>query len=186
MTDDVPADLLGTLPDTIAATIKTWLPMLQTCKGMAGKFDVDMLARDGLRTPAVLVSQLGARQRRGFAGPQPAFSLDMAAFVVTKDQLGLPRDLAAANICQVLLTRIPNRVWGLADLGEAEEVDGQSLITDASQKTATSLWAVTWVQPVSLVAAPAASTIAPQLYVGQAPDIGAAHAGDYDLIGGGA
>lgn len=182
----VSTDLLSTLNDTIAATIMTWLPQLATCKGMAGRFDVDALTRDGIKAPAVLVSRLGARQGRGTAGPQPEFMLDMAAFIVTKDTLGLQRDAAAANICQVLLTRIPNRTWGLDDLGEAREVEEQSLISSDTKGKAVSLWAVTWLQPAVFVAAPDLSTLAPQLYVGQAPDIGAAHAGDYDLIGGGA
>lgn len=182
----VPSDLLSTLNDAIAATIRTWLPQLATCKGMAGRFDVDALTRDGIKAPAVLVSRLGARQLRGTAGPQPEFGLDMAAFVVTKDALGLQRDTAAANICQVLLARIPNRVWGLEDLGEAREVEEQSLITSATQGKAVSLWAVTWVQPACFVAAPAPSTISPALYVGQSPEIGEDHEGDYELVGGGA
>lgn len=180
----VPDDLLSTLNDTIAATVKTWLPQLATCKGMAGRLDVDALARDGIKAPAVLISRLGARQMRGTSGPQPAFALDMAAFVVTKDALGLQRDAAAANICQLLLMRIPNRVWGLEDLGEAREVEEQSLISSASQGKAVSLWVVTWVQPVSFVAAPAPSEISPTLYVGQAPAIGTDHVADYDQIGG--
>lgn len=176
-------DFLATLPDLIAERIKVRLPHLRQCEGMAGRFDVAELASVSARAPAVLVARLGAALDRGFAGPHWHYNLRMAAFVVTKDALDLRRDAAAAVICQALLQRISGSDWGIAGVGPARDVADQSL-SGASVKTkGVALWAVSWVQPVVLEALPAREVVPVELYLGQAPRIGAAHEADYHLIG---
>lgn len=177
-------DLLSDLPEMIAGEVKTVLPELRDCKGMAGPFNLEELKVKGVAAPAVFVSVLGLRPDAGFTGSVPSWKIDMAAYVVTKDSLGLPRDLAAANICQSLLVLIPNKNWGEDGLGEAEKVAARSLVTAAMKKLTTSLWAVTWEQPVVLHGQDNAAPMPIELYVGQSPDIGAGHEGDYELIGG--
>lgn len=182
---DTPADLLATLADVMAARIKLALPALRDCRGMAGRFDLDQLKSRGVASPAVLVSQLGIRQDETVAAPHFLWAARMVAFVVTRDELGLPRDTGAATIAQVLLRLIPDQVWGLPDdLGAAREVAWEPLITSSSEKQALSLSAVTWTQPVALSGLPVAPAIVPELYVGQAPRTGPAFENDYELIGG--
>lgn len=176
-------DLLFALPGLVADSIRTVLPGLRTCKGMVGRFDVEELKRQGLASPAVLVSRTGARQAQVLAGPFKTFEIEMAAFVVTKDEMGLGRDEAAANICTALLIHIPEKTWGQVGVGAAVGVREQPLITGASQRLATSLWAVTWSQPVSLEGITASPPMPLSLYVGQAPEIGLGHEGDYELVG---
>jgi hypothetical protein len=182
---DTSPDLLATLPEVIAARIRVALPGLRDCRGMAGRFDLDQLKARGVAAPAVLVSRLRIRQDATLAGPHVTWTAQMVAFVLTRDELGLPRDVAAANIVQVLLRLIPDQTWGRPDdLGGAFEAAEEPLITASSEKQALSLSAVTWTQPLALSGLPVAPAILPELYLGQAPRIGAANVEDYTRIGG--
>lgn len=177
------SDLLATLADAAAARIHEALPGLRDCRGIAGRLDLAEIKRRGIAAPAVLVSRLGARQSQTLAGPSFLFDVDMAAFVVTKDDLNLSRDAAAQVITQALLGIVPDATWKLAGVGPAERVAELSLVSTDSEKNAIALWAVTWTQKVSLSGRPAPSDILPELYLGQAPKIGAAHEADYARIG---
>lgn len=174
---------LGDLPALIARRIHDLLPGLRQCEGMAGRFDADELKTVSTRAPAVLVARLGSTMPRPLAGPHFHYTLRMAAFVVTKDALDLGRDAAAAAICQTLLQRIPGATWAIDGVGPATEVADQSLSGATMKAKGVALWAVTWAQPVVLEPLPAQPIIPVQLYVGQAPRVGAAHEDDYSLIG---
>jgi hypothetical protein len=180
-------DLLAALPGLVAARIRLFLPALRECRGIAGRFNLDMLKAKGVAAPAVLVSRLRLRQDQTFAGPHHTFNVQMGAFIVAKDELGLGRDEAVANIAQALLQLIPDTLWGLpADLGPAQDVAEEPILSVSTESRAVALSAVTWSQQVALRGLPEALAITPQLYLGQAPRIGAAYENDYDLIGGAA
>lgn len=184
MTDTRP-DLLAALPGLIAARIKAVLPGLRECKGIAGRFNLDILKAKGVAAPAVMVSRLRMRQGETLAGPHYSYILTMGAFIVTRNELGLHRDEGAATIAQALLRLIPDQVWGQpADLGAAFDVAEEPILSLETEKHAVALSAVTWSQPVALAGLPVAPEITPELYVGQAPRIGAAFEDDYELIGG--
>lgn len=178
------SDLIQTLPDAVAARILTILPELRTCEGTEGRFNLERLKSKSIAAPAVLVSIVGIRQRAGRTGPGHVFHLSMAGFVVTKDAPALPRDRAAAAICQALCGFIPDKRWGRHECGEAEDVEAQPLITRATDAAAASLWAVTWSQPCTLTLAPQPQALDPAVYVSHVPEIGAGHLDDYELIGG--
>ena len=178
-------DLLAALPGLVAARIKLVLPGLRECRGIAGRFNLDMLRAKGVAAPAVLVSRLRLRQDQTFAGPHHSYIVQMGAFIVAKDELGLGRDEAVANMAQALLQLIPDMLWGLpADLGGAVDVAEEPILSIGTEKQAVALSAVTWSQPVALRGLPEAPAITPELYLGQAPRIGAAFEDDYELIGG--
>lgn len=176
------ATLIADLPKTVCAEIKTLLPDLQECAPHWGVFDVNELKKLGVRAPAVLVALLDIKQSTTFAGAAHSFSARMVAYVITKDGLGLPRDAAAATICQALVTFVPDKTWGLSALGAAEQVSLGSLITAKSRDRGASLWAVTWHQPITFFDQSDAP-LGVELYVGQSPNVGAAHVGDYEQIG---
>lgn len=160
-----PETLLADLPAAVAAEVKTVLPGLKECKAMAGRFDLARLQAKGIQAPAVLISRLDGRIDAQLSGPWISFGFDMAAFVVTRDSLGLDRDTAAANIVQALLRLVPNNRWGLEDVGEAEKVRAQTLVSTASDKLNVHLAAVTWVQPVSFTEVPTSEPMPIELYV---------------------
>jgi hypothetical protein len=165
MTDTRP-DLLAVLPGLIAARILIKLPALKECRGMVGRLDVETIKRKGFSAPCVLVSRLRATQAETLAGPHRLFTLQMAAFILTKDTLGLGRDEAAATIAQTLLRTIPGNVWGLPDdVTEAEAVTEVPLVSAATEKEGVALTAVTWTQKVALSGLPPGEAITPELYV---------------------
>ncbi|SNR22881.1 hypothetical protein [Paracoccus sediminis] len=177
-------DLLATLPGLVAAEVQGWLPDLATCKGVVGRIELAEVKRLGIAAPAVLVSRFGTRVAQALAGPHRHYLVDLAAFVVTKDALGLDRNTAAATITQALLTRLPDLEIDAEGVGEVSDLTEHSLVTTDVLKEGIALWAVTWRQRVALEAHPEPEPITPQLYVGWAPRIGAAHEDDYVLVGG--
>ncbi|SFQ14379.1 hypothetical protein SAMN05421853_102108 [Roseivivax halotolerans] len=175
--------LLKDLPDRIAAEIGTLLPELRECRAVAGRFDLQRLTSEGIAAPAVLVSLLRLSGNEEFAEHHHGFLLHMAAFVVTKDRMGLPRDAAAATIAQTLVSLIAETDWGLDDCGAAKDLRAEPLVSQGSLKSAASLWAVTWRQPCVFEAIDPGAPVPIQLYVGQAPDIGPGNEDAYDEIG---
>ena len=183
---ETPDDLLGTLPDLIATEIHSVLPGLRECRGIAGRLDIEALKAKGIRSPAVLVARLRSRQDRTYSGPHHTYRLQMAAFILCKDTLGLSRDLAAANIAQVLMRIIPENQWKQPEhLHPAELVAEEPLVSAASGAAALALTAVTWEQVIAVSPFEAPEPITPEVYLGQFPDIGAAHEADYEQIGAG-
>jgi hypothetical protein len=166
-----PPDLLSGLTARIATIINMRLPGLATCKGVTGRLDLDALNKNTFPAPAVVVSRIGMGQAEGFSGPASTFDLQMAAFVVTIERLGLPRDEANAAICQQLLGLIPGRVWGLPDhLGGARNVQETPIVTALTEKAGLSLTAITWTQQIGLTVAPAAQPIPVELYTRFEPE----------------
>lgn len=177
-------DLLAALPGLVADHMHQWLPDLATCKGAIGRIELAEVKRLGINSPAILVSRFGTRIAQTLAGPHRHYLVDLAAFVVTKDALGLDRNTAAATITQALLARLPDLDIATDGVGEVSDLAEHSLVTTDVQKEGIALWVVTWKLRVALEAHPEAEPITPQLYVGWAPRIGAAHEADYDLIEG--
>ena len=178
-------DLFSRLPEIVAARIKLAMPELRQSAAIAGRFDVDRLKSESVQAPAVLVSLLGLRQDQTYSGPFYGFELELAAFVVTKDRMGLPRDAAAANITQAICGLLPGRRWEEA-CGEAREVAARAMVTQGHRQTKASLWAVTWRQPAVVTERPVETVLDLSLYLGQSPDVGAGNEASYELVGEGA
>lgn len=160
-----PADLLNALPEAVAAGIREVLPDLRECAPRPGTFDLAELKAASIRAPAVLVSIAKIRQKPGYSDGQFEFIADMAAYVVTRDRTRLPRDEAAANVCQAILPLIPGNVWQNPFLGPAENAVMRTLVTRNVKAASAALWAVTWDQPFVLQAAPA-DAVSIELYLG--------------------
>jgi hypothetical protein len=176
--------LLHRLPGAVADSLRVLVPDARECRGIAGRFNLDRLKSESVTTPGILVSILDLKQVAGAAGPIHFFDLSMAAFVVTKDQLGLKRDESAAIITTAIAAYVPDSRWGESACGEARDVRGQSVVTSGFLKSAASLWAVTWTQPCTIDASEVSAPVDLQLFVGQAPHVGAASEDDYVQIGG--
>ncbi len=144
-----PFDLMPDLAERAAAAIRAAAPELATVQTRAGALAAAELKDLGARAPAVVVSWLEARPARERAGPAPSFDLGMAAYVLAKDALGLPRETVAAAIAARIMALVPSRTWGRAEAGEAHTVRLQSLATQAVRNQGVALWAVTWLQPIT-------------------------------------
>lgn len=160
------ADLLAGLPDLVADRIKLRLPELRQCKGMVGGFDLEELKRQGIQAPAVLVSRLGVTPLPTLAGPHRRYAVSMAAFIVTRDTMGLSRDIALGNISSTLLQMVPDHCWGIAGVGPADKVEERVLVNRDARQVTAALAAIVWQQPVTLTPLPEAEPVPVELYLG--------------------
>jgi len=174
--------LLFDLPQLVCNGIDEVLPDLERSAPFYGEFTFAELKSMGLPSPAVLVSLLRLRQAREAAGGLVEFHAGMVAYVITKNSLGAGRDQAATNIVQALHQLIPGNIWGNAACGQARDVTARPAITKETRDAGVSLWLVMWVQPITFFAEEPGPLRA-ELYVSQAPDIGAANEGSYDQVG---
>lgn len=177
--------LLAELPEIIASKIKAVMPELAQCKGMAGRFDVEQLKSLGVSSPAVLVSRLRTVQDKTYAGPHVTYQVELAAFIICKDRLGVGRHELAGRIAQVLLALVPNNDWARPDdVAPAEGVQELPVSTKAADDLGMAIIAVTWRQQLALSGYPEGEVIRPEVYLGQAPLIGQANTEAYQEIGG--
>lgn len=177
--------LLLDLPQLVCDATDVILPDLRRCAPYHGEFTFDELRKMGLPAPAVLVSTLRLKQTRDLSGRFVEFHAGMVAYVITKDRIGAERNSAATAIVQALLQLIPGQCWDSPAVGEARDVIARPAITRETRDAGVTLWLVMWVQPLTFDAFE--PEIVPiELYVGQAPKIGAENVDDYDLMGGGA
>ena len=183
----------------VAAEIKVWIPDLKTCTVHDGRFDRDGLKRFSLQTPAILVSCLGSASvtDRGDGG----INADRlwAAFVLTRPAPGLPRGEGARNLVdalELLILRGVERTdektgeirssnrWGLKGVGPAEQVRSQNLYGGTIDSKGVALWTVTWRQALRIrpLSEEEDCPIPSEVYLGQAPEIGAGHEADYERV----
>jgi len=164
--------------------IKAVLPTFNV-EGHLGRFSASDLSRFLLAAPAVRVAVLGLGQGELVSDEGLPTAWDgevkMAVYVVTKDVAGrLTRDEAATAAVEAIVLRAAGTTWGLPFARPARPADGQNLFSDETLSKGVALWGVNVPQPVRLSltegAAPGPLTA---MFVGIAPDIGAAHQDDY-------
>ncbi|KAF0676739.1 hypothetical protein [Profundibacterium mesophilum] len=178
MTDD----LLTRLPAAIAQRYKAALPGLRECRAISGRFDVERLRSESVLAPAVLVSVLGLDEDAALAGPHRTVTLQMAAFVITRDRLGLSADAAAAAITHTISRITLAQTWGQPDCGAAEGLSARALVAQGYRQTKAALWALAWRQPAVLAPIAQGEAVPLTLYVSQVPQVGAAHEDDYTVV----
>lgn len=176
--------ILTALPNKICGEVRRVLPDLRSCDPHAGKFDLDELKKRGIPTPGVLVSVMGGREAQHASGGWIGFNLSCTAYIVTHHNPALPRNVAAANIATALARLIGNNDWSLPDCGTTRDLRLHVLDTVQVRSAGLALWALTWLQPVTLSETPDDGPLGATLYVSQAPDVGADRAGDYQQVGG--
>lgn len=171
------------LRDAVVAGLTHALPGTFKVEGHLGRFTADDLSQFLTVAPAVKVAILGLKDgtSAGDDGGDLGCRVQIAAYVVTKDETGAKRDvLALAAVETIARVAIGNR-WGLPFAFAALPAAAQNLTNGDTLKRARALWAVEIGQPVRLWSpedGDAGATLR-QLYVGVAPEIGLAHVDDY-------
>lgn len=138
------------LQAAVVATIKARLPALREVKAHDGRFDIEELRTFAANAPAVRVAVLGTRRAEDTGTGAWDHEAVVAAFVVTRDERGLPRGEAAAGIVTALLALVPGRRWGVPGVQAAREVRADNLYSNKVQAQGVCLWGVTWVQPIRI------------------------------------
>lgn len=172
----------------VVAGIKAALPAFEV-EGHLGRFTAADLNQFLMAAPAIRVAILGLTdsQAIGEEGEEIAAVAKVAIYVVTKD-VGkrLSRDQAAmAAVERICLLASGNR-WGLSFAQAADAPTGSNLFSGETLQRGVALWAIDLPQPVRLWMGARDGEPQPpempelrQLFIGIAPQIGAAHAADY-------
>ena len=149
-----------------------------------GRFDEAELKRIAVRAPAVLLACLGTGRFKQVETDEVDIPLNCTAFVLTKDERGLPRETGVINISEVLLTWLPGRRWNMPNVSPPSGLMSQNLFGKQLGKMGVTLWAVSWVQNIRLGVNvwEGQAPIISEIYAGYSPEIGAAHEPDYERI----
>lgn len=181
------------------------------CEIYGGRFDAGELERVSLKAPAAMAGCLAIASAREDGDGATLFDFRLAAVVAGRRQSrGEPAGGQAARLAARLAFELAREqaapdgsdLWALAcfsaeeiragrgsrDLGEPREVAAANLYSRKLDQDGVALWAVTWMQKFRAIASdfdlplPEPAGIPDTALSGFAPDIGAAHAGDYGTV----
>jgi phage gp37-like protein len=144
------------LQDAMVTEAKKLLESLRTCQKHAGRISIEELAALSVTSPALLIAFLGTDKVEESGTEEMIVPCRFAAYVVTQDAKELPRDTAAKNIVEALLAWIPNQRFKASDLNPPvscstpEQVAATNLYDGAVRGKAVALWAVSWLQRVTI------------------------------------
>ncbi|MFC5372888.1 hypothetical protein ACFPIF_10010 [Brevundimonas faecalis] len=174
------------LRTAVADAIKGVLPTFDV-GGHLGRFTTADLSVFLTRAPAVRVAALGLSNAHTMTDNDGrdmlAADVKMGVYVVTKDVgAKLSREEAAMAAVERICLRAAGTRWGLAFARPAHAPTAQTIFNADTLAKGVALWAIELTQPVVL--APADDGGAPAgplsaLWLGIAPEIGAAHRDDY-------
>lgn len=166
--------------EVVCADIYGLLPQLAECRKHPGRFDAAELKRISAKTPAVLVALLGILKIAEAGTGERDVDCALAAYVVTADRRGMPRDVAAVNLVDVLTDHIYDYRFGVV-CGPGEEVKAKNLYSGDIDRNGVAMWGISWKQTVRVGKNRYAEdgTIPDGVYAGFSPDIGSAHVDDY-------
>ena len=135
----------------LTAGVSAKLPDLRACEAHRGPVTGGEIARLSKRAPAVLAACLGVAAAAETGDRRVDARLRLAAFVVTADRVGLPKERAALAVVEGLLEYLPGFHPGAGlPAGSAEDLRAENLFSGPLDRTGVALWAVTWRQGLRL------------------------------------
>ncbi len=164
---------LTALHDAMTEAIKASMSMLQTVKSY------DPTTRDTITTPAVLIEAVEMKPGRKIGDGRLPVTVEFAAHCCLSVKTERV-ELEIRNFAAKLLQVVNGNKWGLADAVERPErlsaFPGMFKPDDKGFES----WVVTWEQTIHLGEVWQDADFLPtDVYVGEAPDIGAAHEDKY-------
>lgn len=127
----------------VVEAVKTAMPELRECGEQFGRFNLDELERESVRTPAVRVAVLKAKVTNAASGQAEAL-LNCAAFIIAD---GKDRDAAGWTIAEAVAVLLhSSQLFGLTQLGAPSGVEIMPVVGVKLKQRAVSLIAVEWSQ----------------------------------------
>jgi len=169
------------LRNAVATQIKAALPAFEVA-GHLGRFSATDLDLFLTKAPAVRVAVLGLTDSAEVDDLSTDYTARLAVFIVTKDGVAkLSRDEAAVAAVETVLLLAKQTRWGLVGAGvfPAKAATAQNLSTEQTLKRGVALWGIEIPQPIRLTAQTEPPADLSELWIGIAPDTGAAHVDDY-------
>lgn len=129
--------------EAIVATLKEKIPLLRECRAQFGRFNLDELEKESIRTPAITVGLLN-----GKASAQPSghseITFSCAAFIVTD---GKTREDDAWNLAEAVIKILHSgQMFGLTKLNVPASVVVQPVISASIRTKGVAILAVEWSQ----------------------------------------
>jgi len=165
------------------AHVRDNLPGLGACAAYAGELTGLEAGRPvPIADPAVLTAFLGMTRKADVDCGQVDWTCRFAAYCLTRNAAGRElRAVSALELAEQVLAQIDGRRFGLIGVYKARVTRIENLYAPAFDKHLIAVHAVTWEQVVRMGTDEwiAEGTRPEQLYLGYAPEIGAAHEDDY-------
>jgi hypothetical protein len=158
---------------------------LATCAIYAGEFSGGELSRASVQSPAVLVACLGGTRERDVDCGEVDWKLRYTAYCMARNATGRgTRSIDCLALAESVISVIDGARFGLTGLFPAKCTRLDNMYAEAFDKGGVALWAVTWEQVARLGADEWSSDgiAVSEVYLGIAPDIGAAHEDDYRQV----
>lgn len=175
--------VLLNLRAAIITDIAKLLPKPWNVDGHLGRFTANDLTKFITVAPAVRVAVLSLTDPKPQDGDAVEWRVKIGVFVVTRDQAKtLAREEIAAAAVETIVVNAFGSRWGMGAAGvkPAEAATAQTIFNDDTLRHGVALWAIDWSQPVVLSREEAAEfNPLKELWVGIAPEIGAAHRDAY-------
>ncbi len=122
---------------------------IRTAKTHPGRFNLEELKRmQASKAPNVLLAILNAPSIEPGDNEQAEIAVSLAAFIVTTDRPGLPKDIAALNLVESIGAIVPNNRWGQTGrrLSTPQNIRAENLYSGDLDKSGVAVWAITWTQ----------------------------------------
>jgi hypothetical protein len=144
------------------------------------------LARISTQAPAFRVA-VYEFQNEEVDGGEVDIDCGFSLAIITTDKRGLPREISAVNLSEQI-TRVlaKGQTWGCDYAYPSRKPSARNLYGGELSNKRVQMWEIKWRQIIRL-GEPGwqpEGIMPTRLYVGQAPNIGPGHEGDYDLIEG--
>lgn len=134
---------LATLLDPIVADLGS-IEGVTSCEAFGGKFDLPALERFGAKAPAIRVAILRLPGFKWVDTGELDATVDLGAFIVTRDAVGLPRDLAVLRLVQAVIVKVHAARWGQSSVQAARPARAENLYSGSIQSKGLALWGVSW------------------------------------------
>ncbi|ASX25872.1 phage protein Gp37 [Candidatus Williamhamiltonella defendens] len=141
---------LKALRQAVIDQLKQDMPRLSAVDAHPGRFNLEELKRIATQLPAIRVAFMGCPQLKQIETREKEAVVRMAAFIMTGDRRGLPKDEAALALVEALLVLIPYQSWGIKGVLGAANVKADNLFSGQVERQGVAMWAVTWEQSVRL------------------------------------
>lgn len=141
---------LKELRQAVIDQIKQDIPKLRAVDAHPGRFNLEELKRIATKLPAIRVALMSSPQLKQVETGEKEAVVRMAAFVITGDRRGLPKDDAALALVEALLVLVPGQRWSMKGVLDAANVKADNLFSGKVDRQGVAMWAITWEQPIRL------------------------------------
>jgi len=138
---------MRTLQELLAAVVSdlAQLDGVRACEAFGGRFDLAGLERFGAAVPAIRVAILRIPASRTVDTGELDVDVEMAAFMITRDERGQSRDQQALDLASRVMAAVQAARWGLSKIHPARNIRAENIYSSPAQAKGVALWGVSWI-----------------------------------------